>query len=79
MIENVPGFLSIRVLRPVDTDTYVILTIWETEDAFHGWQNSSEYATAHAKRGTSEGIDNQKNIFARESYVTQYTIPNEIN
>jgi heme-degrading monooxygenase HmoA len=79
MIESVPGFLSIRVLRPMDTDTYVIMTIWENENAFHGWKNSSEYENAHAKRGTSEGTDNQKNIFARESYVTQYNVPNEIN
>ena len=58
-IEEEPGFMAIRVLRPMDSDTYIILTQWKDADAFHAWQDSKAYAKAHEKRGTSEGMDAQ--------------------
>ncbi|KOO50226.1 antibiotic biosynthesis monooxygenase family protein [Priestia koreensis] len=72
LIESEPGFGAIRVLRPLDTDTYVILTLWNSEKDFSNWQSSNAYGQAHKKRGTSEGIDQQENIFPRPSYVTSY-------
>jgi len=72
LIEQEPGFVAIRVLRPLDSDTYVILTMWENEESFTGWQQSQAYSKAHAKRGTSEGIDKRPNIFPRPSFVTTY-------
>lgn len=72
MVEQEPGFAAIRVLRPLETDTYVILTIWDSEEAFKNWQASQAYGKAHAKRGTAEGIDSRPNIFPRPSFVTTY-------
>ncbi len=73
LIEKEPGFVAIRVLRPVDSDTYVIMTLWNEEKDFKQWQQSKAYEHAHKKRGTSEGIDHQKSYFPRPSYVTTYT------
>lgn len=72
-VEQEPGFAAIRVLRPLQTDTYVILTVWDSEEAFKNWQESQAYSKAHAKRGTAEGIDKRPNIFPRPSFVTTYT------
>lgn len=71
-IENEPGFEAIRVLRPQNSDTYVILTLWADEQSFKDWQQSNAYGSAHAKRGTAEGIDKAPNIFPRPSFVTTY-------
>ncbi|KAA0547594.1 antibiotic biosynthesis monooxygenase [Bacillus sp. BGMRC 2118] len=76
LIETEPGFCSIRVLRPINHDTYVILTIWEKESDFINWQSSNAYNEAHKKRGTSEGIDKQS-IFLRPSYVTKFQVIDE--
>ncbi len=46
-MENEPGFEAIRVLRPLEGDTYVILTLWEEEKAFQGWRQSNSYQEAH--------------------------------
>ncbi|MDZ5470221.1 antibiotic biosynthesis monooxygenase [Bacillus sp. 31A1R] len=73
LIDSEPGFAAIRVLRPLSTDTYVILTLWESESDFLNWQQSKAYERAHKKRGTDEGIDKQS-IFPRPSYVTKYQI-----
>ncbi len=73
MVENEPGFAAIRVLRPLDSDTYTILTVWKDQQSFKDWQESQAYGHAHAKRGTKEGIDKRPNIFPRPSFVTTYT------
>lgn len=72
-VEEEPGFAAIRVLRPVNSDTYIILTLWKDEESFTNWQQSQAYSHAHAKRGTEEGIDKKPNIFPRPSYVTKFT------
>ncbi|MFC3883731.1 antibiotic biosynthesis monooxygenase family protein [Bacillus songklensis] len=77
LIEKEPGFAAIRVLRPMDSDTYVILTMWDKENSFKNWQQSKAYEKAHQKRETSEGIDQQKSIFSGPSYVTTYRVISE--
>jgi heme oxygenase (mycobilin-producing) len=74
LIEQEPGFQAIRVLRPLSDDTYVIMTVWENEDAFKQWQQSKAFEKAHKKRRTSEGVDQQKTIFPRPSFVTTYEV-----
>ncbi|WP_112180173.1 MULTISPECIES: antibiotic biosynthesis monooxygenase [Paraliobacillus] len=74
-IENEPGFAGIRVCRPLNSDTYVILTLWETEEDFQNWKQSNAYNHAHKKRGTEKGLDKQKpQIFPRPSYVETYLV-----
>lgn len=76
-IENEPGFVSIRVLRPLDSDTYVIFSQWEDAKAFENWKSSQAYSEAHKKRGTEEGLDKKPQIFSGASYVTTFTVPTE--
>ena len=71
-IEGNDGFGAIRVLRPLESDTYVILTIWQDEASFKAWQSSENYGVAHKNRGTEKGIDKKPNIFSRPSFVTTY-------
>lgn len=75
-IEGTEGFGAIRVLRPLESDVYVILTMWQNEDAFKAWQSSENYAVAHKNRGTEKGIDKKPEVFARPSFVTTY---NKVN
>ncbi|KIL47339.1 antibiotic biosynthesis monooxygenase family protein [Jeotgalibacillus campisalis] len=72
LIDKEPGFIAIRVLRPVNSDIYVVLTQWDSEDSFKNWQSSQAYNKAHEKRGTDQGLDHQKTIFPRASFVTKY-------
>lgn len=46
LIEKEAGFISIRVLRPITDSTYLILTQWETVEAFRDWQSSKAYQHA---------------------------------
>lgn len=72
LVEKEPGFIAIRVLRPLNSDIYLILTLWEDEEAFKNWQQSEAYHTAHAKRGTEKGIDKKPDVFPRPSFIKSY-------
>ncbi|MFX3673797.1 MAG: antibiotic biosynthesis monooxygenase [Paenisporosarcina sp.] len=71
-IEDEPGFIAIRVLRPVSSDTYIVLTEWTGPGSFEAWQSSQAYSKAHEKRSTDDGMDKKPNIFSSASYVTTY-------
>jgi len=50
-IDKMPGFINMHVLKPVkDGDEYLIVSYWETEEAFKGWTKSEAFIQGH-KRG----------------------------
>lgn len=50
-IDTMPGFIEMHVLRPEkDDDNYLIVSYWETEDAFKTWTRSEAFIEGH-KRG----------------------------
>ena len=47
-LQDVPGFKALRFLRPKTYGRhYIIVTLWESRQAFYDWQNSREYAETH--------------------------------
>ena len=53
LVDGMPGFISNMVLRPTaEDDPYVVLTLWETQEAFENWVNSDEFKKGHARSGT---------------------------
>lgn len=75
MIENEPGFSAIRVLRPLSSNTYIILTVWENEVSFENWKKSKAFEGSHKKQGADSGVDESKpKIFESASYVSKYYI-----
>ena len=52
-VDRMPGFVRNWVLRPVDPeDPYVVLTVWETREAFEAWTRSEAFQRGHARSGT---------------------------
>jgi len=75
-IEHQPGFVAIRVLRPLSSNTYVILTLWENKRAYENWESSESFLEAHKKQPKSSGAKSIA-IFAGPSYLTTYSIAEE--
>ena len=47
-INQQPGFVLMEVLRPQSEGTpYVVLTHWDSEQAFRGWVGSDDFKLAH--------------------------------
>ncbi len=50
-IDRMPGFQSMQVLKPKDGESsYLIISFWESEEAFKQWTGSPEFLEGH-KRG----------------------------
>ncbi|HHB89710.1 MAG TPA: antibiotic biosynthesis monooxygenase [Anaerolineae bacterium] len=72
LIESFPGFIRNMVLRPVDgtSDYYVIMTFWESKDAFEAWTKSEAFVEAHKKaRSAPEGMFAGRNVFEMHEVI----------
>lgn len=53
LVDGMPGFISFQLLRPTaEGDPYVVMTFWESEEAFQGWTQSAEFKEGHARSGS---------------------------
>lgn len=53
-IDRMPGFRNMQVLKPTDgSNTYLIMSFWDNEDAFKSWKDSPEFLEGH-KRGFAD-------------------------
>ncbi len=48
-VDRRPGFIRAEILKPVDGDTYVVMTHWEKKEDFEAWVGSSEYKEGHQR------------------------------
>jgi heme-degrading monooxygenase HmoA len=53
LVDEMPGFVSNQVLRPVNEgDPYVVLTLWNSRQDFLDWVRSDAFVKGHAQSGT---------------------------
>lgn len=71
-IEKMPGFLAFRLLRPIKSEIYIVLTQWENKQSFDAWKQSNAFANAHSGSEVQPGVKKQ-NIFNAASYVSTYS------
>jgi heme-degrading monooxygenase HmoA len=48
-VDRRKGFIRAEILKPVDGDTYLVMTHWETKEDFDGWVGSPEYHEGHRR------------------------------
>ncbi len=56
-IQGFPGFISMEVLRSIDTDgedEVLVTTRWRDKDAFDSWVHSEEFSRAHGRGGAAQ-------------------------
>ena len=44
-VDHMPGFIRNEVLRPITGDHYIIMTQWETKEAFEAWTRAKSSST----------------------------------
>ena len=53
LVDQMAGFISNVVLRPTAAgDPFVVLTFWESQEAFEGWVESDAFKKGHARSGS---------------------------
>jgi heme oxygenase (mycobilin-producing) len=77
-IDSEPGFIAFRLLRPLDSDTYIVMTEWSEITYYTKWTNSSSFDKAHSSNRADAGVDTSLHIFSSAPYVTTYTTKDKI-
>ena len=54
-VQDFPGFVSMEVLRAEDGSEVMVLTRWQSRDAFEAWVASDAFKRTHA-RGDARGL-----------------------
>lgn len=48
LVEHSPGFIRNLVLRPIQGETYLVMTWWQDQASFEAWTQSDSFKQAHA-------------------------------
>ena len=48
-IDRIPGFIEMEVLKPTKDGEYLIVSHWESENAFKSWTKSHEFLEGHQR------------------------------
>ncbi|HWI48622.1 MAG TPA: antibiotic biosynthesis monooxygenase family protein [Rummeliibacillus sp.] len=70
-IENEPGFIAFRLLRPLNDEVYISLSEWTGPHSFEAWKSSKAYKDIYENEKPTEGVD-RSNIFTSAPYVKTY-------
>lgn len=55
-VDKQPGFEGFQLLRPTDeSNTYFVVTHWESVEAFDAWVSSQAFGKGHAKPSGESG------------------------
>ena len=66
-----PGFVRMEVLKPRSDGTpYVVLTHWESEQAFNNWIGSDDFKLAHQNPMPKEAFNDGGGIEQYETIVS---------
>src|ERR1043165_9033448 len=68
LVENMPGFVRLEILRPIKGDYYIVLTHWRDEASFQAWTESAEFKEAHRNRPRAE-IFSGPNVFEMHEVI----------
>jgi len=49
LVDGQPGFIRNMVLRPLKGEFHVVMTFWESREAFEAWTKSDAFQQAHAR------------------------------
>ncbi|WP_432354557.1 antibiotic biosynthesis monooxygenase family protein [Sporosarcina sp. A2] len=72
-MEGTPGFLAYRLLRPVGSDTYIIMTEWEDVTGFDTWKHTPAFADAYDTERSDSFAGPAVHIFTSAPYLTVYS------
>ena len=51
LVQDFPGFVSMEVLRSEGADEVLVITRWQSQDAFDSWVHSDAFRKAHGRGG----------------------------
>ncbi|MFS0782963.1 antibiotic biosynthesis monooxygenase family protein [Bacillus sp. 1P06AnD] len=67
------GFLSGRLLQPLGSEIYIILTQWQDESAFNAWQSNEKFFE-ESQHETPSALVNPQSLFTGKATLNKYYV-----
>ncbi|MBD3110266.1 antibiotic biosynthesis monooxygenase [Bacillus sp. AGMB 02131] len=71
-IEGQSGLIAYRFLKPLGSDSYIILTQWQEESAFKAWQSSASYISVNDLKLPQASA---QKMFTGDPFLSKYSAP----
>lgn len=68
-VDQMTGFIDLQVLRPKQGRTYIVMTRWNSLEAFETWTHSEAFLSAHRKQ--SPGLAETRPVLEIYEVFTQ--------
>lgn len=68
-VQDFPGFVSMEVLRSEDETEVLVITRWESREAFDSWVESDSFKAAHNRRDGSDYLSGHPQMGSYEIAV----------
>lgn len=63
VVDQMPGFLSLEVLRSIEGGGYAVLTRWRDRDSYESWLRSQAFTRGHGGRPYAEQHPVQAEVY----------------
>ena len=67
-VDRMQGFIRNEVLKPIESDYYIVLTYWENKETFTTWTESNEFKESHKNKPPAD-IFSGPNIFEMHEVI----------
>ncbi|CAM4061353.1 antibiotic biosynthesis monooxygenase family protein [Lederbergia lenta] len=74
--QNESGFLATRLLRPLSSDTYIIMTMWKDKAAFEAWEETAGFKKEQYNLNSVKSTENI-NLFSGAAYISTFIVDEE--
>ncbi|MHA6260196.1 antibiotic biosynthesis monooxygenase family protein [Sporosarcina sp. CAU 1771] len=64
--------VAFRLLSPIDSNTYIVLSQWSDAAGYHTWKNSTAAQQLDRLISNESGASKMPHMFSSASYVTTY-------
>lgn len=72
-VQDFPGFVSMEVLK--SEEEVLVVTRWESREAFDSWVGSDDFKKAHSRGGTGELLSGHPKMSSYEVAVERAAEP----
>ena len=70
-VDKQAGFVRMQILRPADEKSpYVVLTTWESDEAFNHWVGSEDFKLAHQNPLPKEAFNGEGGLERYEVVIS---------
>lgn len=70
-VDNATGFIRMEVLRGIaNPKEFMLLTYWQSEQAYRAWHNSHSYRDAHSGIPQGLKLEKRQTVVSQWSYLT---------